>query len=109
LSFLLKPLPVRKSREQIQLQYSSNNVVLHCEVQFGSSVDFVYWQHDCLSLTVENARYSDGTIDSPSLTIHNVIYDDTEYYTCNVVNQSGTGTSLFINLAVVDDVVGKFV
>ena len=82
---------------------------MHCEVQFGSSVDFVYWQHYCLSLTVENARYSGGTIDSPSLTMHNVIYDDTEYYTCNVVSQSGTGTSLFINLTVVGDVVVKFV
>jgi hypothetical protein len=55
-----------------------------------------------------NARYNGGTIDSPSLVIHNVTCDDTGYYTCNVVNQSGTGTSLFINLAVVDDIVGKF-
>ena len=41
--------------------------------------------------------------------MHNVIYDDTGYYTCNVVSQSGTGTSLLINLTVVGDVVGKFV
>ena len=85
------------------------DVVLHCEVQFGSSVDFVYWKHYCLSLTVEHARYSGGTIDSPSLVIHNVTYEDTGYYTCNVVSQSGTGSSLFINLTVVGDGVGKFV
>jgi hypothetical protein len=69
-----------------------------------------YWQHDYLNIIVDNnARYSGGTIDSPSLVIHNVKYEDTGYYTCNVVSLSGTGTSLFINLTVVGDDVGKFV
>ena len=86
------------------------DVVLHCEIQFSSSVEYLYWQQDYSNLTVDNnVRYSGGTIDSPSLTIHNVLYDDTGYYTCNVVSQSGTGTSLFINLTVVGNGVGKFV
>ena len=86
------------------------DIVLHCEVQFGSAVEYLYWQHDYLNITVDNnARYSGGTKDSPILVIHNVLYDDTGYYTCNVVSQSGTGTSLFINLIIVGDVEGKFV
>jgi hypothetical protein len=86
------------------------DVVLHCEIQFSSSVEYLYWQQDYRNLTVDNnVRYSGGTIDSPSLTIHNVLYDDTGYYTCNAVSQSGTATSLVINLTVVGNGVGKFV
>jgi hypothetical protein len=86
------------------------DVVLYCEVQFSSSVEYLYWQQDYRNITVNNnARYSGGTIDISSLTIHEAIYDDTGYYTCNAVSQSGTGTSLFINLTVVGDGAGKFV
>jgi hypothetical protein len=86
------------------------DVVLYGEVQFSSSVEYLYWQQDYRNLTVNNnARYSGGTIDISSLTIHEATYDDTGYYTCNAVSQSGTGTSLFINLTDVGDGAGKFV
>ena len=84
-------------------------VVLYCEVQFSSTVEYLYWQQDYRNLTVNNnTRYSGGTIETSSLTIHEATYNDTGYYTCNAVSQSGTGTSLYINL-IVGDGVGKFV
>ena len=52
------------------------DVVLYCEVQFSSSVEYLYWQQDYRNLTVNNnARYSGGTIDISSLTIHMMIQD----------------------------------
>ena len=108
--FVVLDIPVVGVESTSYLTQIHEDVVLHCEVQFSSSVEYLYWQHDYLNITVDNnARYSGGTIDSPSLTIQNVIYDDTGYYTCNAVSQSGTGTSLLINLTVVGDGVGKFV
>ena len=103
-------IPVVGVKSSSYLAQIHDDVVLHCEVQFGSFVEYLYWQQDCLNLTVSNTvRYSGGTLDSPSLVIHNVTYEDTGYFTCNVVNQSGTGTSLCITLTVVGDVVGNFV
>ena len=102
-------IPVVGVKSSSYLAQIHDDVVLHCEVQFGSFVEYLYWQQDCLNLTVSNTRYSGGTIDSPSLIIHNLTNEDTGYFTCNVVNQSGTGTSLCITLTVVGDVVGKFV
>ena len=108
--FVVLDIPVVGVKSTSYITQIHKDVVLHCEIQFGSSVDYLYWQHDYLNITVDNnTRYSGGTQDSPSLTIHNVIYDDTGYYTCKVVSRSGTGTSLFINLTVVGDGVGKFV
>ena len=107
--FTVLDIPVVGVQSTSYLTQIHEDVVLHCEVQFGS-VEYLYWQHDYLNITVDNnARYSGGTKDSPSLIIHNVTYDDTGYYTCNAVSQSGTGTSLIINLIVVGDGVGKFV
>ena len=103
-------IPVVGVNSSSYLTQIHKNVVLHCEVQFGSSVEYLYWQHDYLNITVDNNdRYSGGTKYLPSLVIHNVTYEDTGCYTCNVVSQSGTGTSLLINLTVVGDGVGKFV
>ena len=108
--FVVLDIPVVGVESTSYLTQIHEDVVLPCEVQFGSSVEYLYWQHDHLNITVDNnTRYSRGTIDSPSLAIHSVTYYDTGCYTCNVVSQSGTGTSLFINLTVVGDVVGKFV
>ena len=108
--FVVLDMPVVGVESTSYITQIHKDVVLHCEMQFGSSVDYLYWQHDYLNITVDNnTRYSSGTKDSPSLTIHNVIYDDTGYYTCKVVSRFGTGTSFFINLTVVDDIVGKFV
>ena len=103
-------IPVVRVKSSSYLTQIHDDVVLHCEVQFSSSVVYLYWQQDCLNLTVSNTvRYRGGTIDSPSLVIHNVTYEDTGYFTCNVVNLFGTGTSLVITLTVVGNVVGKFV
>ena len=102
-------IPVVRVKSSSYLTQIHDDVVLHCEVQFGSFVEYLYWQQDCLNLTVSYTRYSGGTIDSPSLVIHNVTYEDTGYFTCNVVNLFGTGANLVITLTVVGNVVGKFV
>jgi hypothetical protein len=108
--FVVLDIPVVGVKSTSYITQIHEDVVLHCEVQFGSSVEYLYWQHNYLNITVDNnTRYSSGTKDSPSLTIHNIIYDDTGYYTCKVFSRSGTGTSLFINLTVAGDGVGKFV
>ena len=105
----MSDIPVVGVKSTSYLTQIHEDVVLHCEVHFGF-VAYLYWQQDYLNITVDNnVRYSGGTIDSPTLVIQNVLYEDTGYYTCNVLSQSGTGTSLFINLTVVGDGVGKFV
>lgn len=81
--------------------YSANisqDSVLHCDLLYGSSLSSVYWQHNGLNLTYSSNKYNGSTIDSPSLSIYNVTYDDDGEYTCNVGFGEGSSPVIILNI-----------
>ncbi|XP_033753605.1 hemicentin-1-like isoform X5 [Pecten maximus] len=76
---------------------TGQTVTLQCTVSATPTHTNVFWQRidngAASTLTIDGAKYSGSTVNSPSLVIFNSAASDNTVYTCSATNAVGTGTS----------------
>lgn len=68
------------------------NVTVDCNIKGPepSSVTWIKFANNIqITITIDNNRYSGGTVDSPALTINNLNTDDAAQYQCTAKNPGG--------------------
>lgn len=74
-----------------------NNITLECIIISFPKHTYVYWQHlyngTFKNITSQSPGMYGAKITEPSLTILRVTPEDSGQYTCNAVNEVGTGRS----------------
>lgn len=76
---------------------TDTTVTIHCIVslsQDSPALTSVYWLLNGQNLSIKNsAKYSGGTVNTPSLTIKNIASTDAGVYHCGARNLLGSSTS----------------
>nr|XP_022324732.1 hemicentin-1-like isoform X33 [Crassostrea virginica] len=88
-----------------QTSYSifvGSSVTMNCFVSGNPAVSFVYWSvtRNGFTQTAQDARYSNGNVNNPSLTISNARQSDSGVFVCVAQNSAGTTNSSAISLTV---------
>lgn len=75
---------------------------MNCFVSGNPAVSFVYWSvtRNGFTQTAQDARYSNGNVNNPSLTISNARQSDSGVFVCVAQNSAGTTNSSAISLTV---------
>ncbi|XP_069106281.1 uncharacterized protein [Argopecten irradians] len=86
---------------------AGNNVTLHCNATGFPLVTSVYWNRQvsggtAQTVVVDSVHYAGVTLDDPSLTIINVMTNDSGMYICKANNSVGTGNTSYVTLDVQD-------
>ncbi|XP_052103257.1 hemicentin-1-like [Mytilus californianus] len=93
---VLGNIPVVTVQESVYSVNIGGSINLVCNIQANPPHTSVTWQKIMNGVTTTvtiSGRFSGATVNSPTLTISNVILDDEGYYVCFATNSVGNGQS----------------
>jgi len=99
-------IPSVKASVRPLVAYGDHVVVINCLVIADPKETAIIWKKviddvpTAFSIT-SSRKYNGGLVDTPSLTIANVVESDSGYYICEAINPLGTGSSNVVYLDVV--------